>query len=115
MTTENARFKEEAGGLISEALAPRIHIAWDPITDYARVSFETVRYLKVGDQYVTRMDAELEFLEIEKEELASSSYEINGKTITGADVDMFVRLLYDDKYNERDAAMHEPDDPSQEE
>lgn len=101
MNEINHRFKEEVGGLVSEALSPYIHISWDPLTDGARISFETARYLRSGEQYITKMHTDLEFLEIDKQEVATRSYEINGKVIDGNDVDMYIRTLFDELYNEK--------------
>lgn len=96
----SSRFREEAGGLVSEALATQISVGWDPITDEARITFDSVRFLKVNSQYVTRMDSGAEYIEIDKHDLATRSYEINGKVISGGDLDTFVRLLYDELHNE---------------
>ena len=96
----NARFKEEAAGLVSEALAEMTRIMWNPITDEANINFDSYRYLKSGEQYITRMEGD-SGVSISGEEVMERSYEINGKTITGEDVNVFIRLLYDELYNEQ--------------
>lgn len=103
----NARFRDEPTGLTSEAFADWIQVAWNPIEDTAKITFETNRYLKSGDQYITRMEGMEDSISIDHIALAGRSYEINGKLITGADLDMFVRLLYDDLYNEQSGTQEE--------
>jgi len=96
----NARFRDEAAGLTSEALADIIRVQWDPIEDVSTINFESFRYLKSGEQYITRMEGD-SGVSLTGEQMALRSYEIGGKTITGEDVDMFARMLYDELYNEQ--------------
>lgn len=105
----NARFREEPAGLVSEALSDWIQVAWRPIEETAMITFETNRYLKSGDQYITRMEGMEDSITIDHIGLAGRSYEINGKVISGIDMDIFVRLLYDDLYNELHAPQPEPE------
>lgn len=96
----NARFREEAAGLTSEALAEMTRVMWNPITDEANINFDSYRYLKSGEQYITRMEGDSS-VSITGEEVKARSYEINGKVVTGEDVNIFIRLLYDELYNEQ--------------
>lgn len=96
----NARFREEAAGLVSEALAEMTRVIWNPITDEASINFDSYRYLKSGDEYITRMEGD-SGVSITGEEVKARSYEINGKVVTGEDVNIFIRLLYDELYNEQ--------------
>lgn len=106
----NARFREEAAGLTSEALAEAIRVNWNPLDDSVGVNFDSTRYLRAGEQYITRMEGD-SGVSITGAELAARSYEINGKVITGEDVNIFARLLYDELYNEQHGA--EPEEPEE--
>src|SRR5690625_2544963 len=96
----NARFREDAAGLESEALAEQIRVSWDPLEDTSVIDFQSTRFLRAGDEYITRMEGD-SGVSLTGEQLALKSYEIGGKTITGEDVDMFARMLYDELYNEQ--------------
>lgn len=103
----NARFREEAPGLISEALSDWVQIVWDPVQDAARIVFEVNRYLRADDQYVTRMDSFEEAIEIAAADLYSRVYEIDGMMISGAHMDEYTRRVFDDLYNERSSPAEE--------
>lgn len=94
-----ARIKEEAPGVTSEALAPRIQIHWDPITNDGVISFDTSHYIKAGDAYIGQVGGGMG-VSISLEEFLERSYEIEGHTITGHVPFLFAKMLYDELYNE---------------
>lgn len=103
----NKRFRDEVAGLQSEALATHITIDWDPLTDDADITFHSTRYLQSGDQYITQMDTGDGSIVMNMEEVLARAYEIGGKEVSGMDVNAFIRMIYDEVYNERNSSEPE--------
>lgn len=97
--SENKRIVELGPNVYSEAFSDQIHVSWNPLTDDAEIRFFSSRFLKVGDTYTDKIGADVN-LHISKSDLMLQSFDIGGRTITGQDIDIFVRLLYDKLYNE---------------
>lgn len=96
---ENKRIAEISPGVFYEALSDIIRVNWNPLTEEVNVNFETSIYLRMGeDNYVSKVMGG-SGVSITGEDLAATSFEINGKTITGLDLNIFVRMLYDSLCN----------------
>lgn len=105
----NKRIKEVSPGVFHEALADVIKVSWNPIHEEVSINFESSTYLRMGDTYVSRITGDTG-VSLTGEEFAGEGFEINGKFITGQDVDIFTRLLYDKRYNEQSRAQEESDE-----
>lgn len=106
----NKRIKEISPGVFHEILADRVTAAWDPANETADFNFVGAKYLRIGDQFISRVESD-STLAITREDFLERSFEVNGRTITGGDVDMFIRLLFDEIYNASESADQLEPDP----
>lgn len=105
--TTNARFTQLSEGVLFEALADKIMVHWNPVEEEATINFESSRYLRVGDDYVQHVGGDTG-VSVTMQELHQMQFEINGKMVSGLDVDYFTRLAYDQLYNQQAQEQMEP-------
>lgn len=97
----NKRIKEISEGVFVEALADEIRVNWNPVGEEATVSFISGAYFRLGENdYLSRIHSD-STVSISMAELHQESFVLGDKTVTGQDVDHFVRMLYDKLYNEQ--------------